>query len=199
MSRKARHEAEGRSEALAKPIIEAALFLSDRPLTLERLRSISGLRSRKSVEAVLEELRREYEESGRAFTISRFRGERFMMHVKPEWLVLVKRHVGRAVLSVGMLRTLSFIAYHQPVDKSTVAAVRGGRAYAQIRELIERGLVEVEKKGRTSLLKTTKLFAELLGVEDNPAAIRRKIQEAMPHPVEGSASGEEGKSLRPGE
>jgi segregation and condensation protein B len=190
MSKKARHEAEGRSEALAKPIIEAALFLSDRPLTLERLRSLSGLKSRKSVEAVLEELRREYEESGRAFTISRFRGERFMMHVKPEWLALVKRHVGRAVLGVGVLRTLSFIAYHQPVDKATVAAVRGGRAYAQIRELVERGLVEIEKKGRTSLLRTTKLFAELLGVEDNPAAIRRKIQEAMPQPADQPTTGE---------
>ncbi|GBC71488.1 Segregation and condensation protein B [Candidatus Calditenuaceae archaeon HR02] len=199
MSKKARHEARGSSEALAKPIIEAALFLSDRPLTLERLRSISGLRSRKSVEAVLEELRKEYEESGRAFTISRFRGESYMMHVKPEWLVLVKKHVGRTVLGVGALRTLSFIAYHQPVDKSTVAAVRGGRAYAQIRELVERGLVEIEKKGRTSLLRTTKLFAELLGVEDNPVAIRRKIQEAMQHPAHQSTTGEEGGPQREGE
>ncbi|MEM4288862.1 MAG: SMC-Scp complex subunit ScpB [Nitrososphaerota archaeon] len=180
MSKKARPEEEGRSEALAKPLIEAALFLSDRPLTLERLRVLSGLRSRKRVEAVLEELRREYEESGRAFTISRFRGERFMMHVKPEWLALVKRHVGRTVLSIGVLRTLSFIAYHQPVEKSTVAAIRGGRAYTQIRELVERGLVEIERKGRSSLLKTSRLFAELLGVEDNPSAIRRKIQEVMP-------------------
>ncbi len=199
MSKKAKREVEGRSEALAKPIIEAALFLSDRPLTLERLRLISGLKSRKSVEIVLEELRREYEESGRAFTISKFRGERFMMHVRPEWLALVKRHVGKTVLGVGVLRTLSFIAYHQPVDKSTVAAVRGGRAYSQIRELVERGLVEMEKKGRTSLLKTTKLFAELLGVEDNPVAIRRKIQEAMPHPVERSTAEEGKESLEAGE
>ncbi|MEM0482421.1 MAG: SMC-Scp complex subunit ScpB, partial [Nitrososphaerota archaeon] len=195
MSRRAKLGAEGRSEALAKPIIEAALFLSDRPLTLERLRLISGLKSRKKVEALLEELKKEYEETGRAFTISKLRGERFMMHVKPEWLALVKRHVGKAVLGVGVLRTLSFIAYHQPVDKSTVAAVRGGRAYAQIRELVERGLVEIEKKGRTSLLKTTKLFAELLGVEDNPAAIRRKIQETMPRLTEQSTTVEGEKKL----
>lgn len=128
----------------------------------------------------MEELRLEYEESGRAFTISKFRGDKYMMHVKPEWLALVKRHVGKNILSVGVLRTLSFIAYHQPVDKATVAAVRGGRAYAQIRELVERGLIEVEKKGRSTLLKTSKLFAELIGVEDNPAVIRRKIQEIMP-------------------
>ncbi|MEM4152393.1 MAG: SMC-Scp complex subunit ScpB, partial [Nitrososphaerota archaeon] len=152
-----------------------------------------GLRSRKRVEAVLEELRREYEESGRAFTISRFRGERFMMHVKPEWLALVKRHVGRTVLSIGVLRTLSFIAYHQPVEKSTVAAIRGGRAYIQIRELVERGLVEIERKGRSSLLKTSRLFAELLGVEDNPSAIRRKIQEVMPSSSSQQPPGQEEK------
>lgn len=180
MSRKVKPLGEGRDDALAKPLIEAALFLSDRPMTLERLRQISGLTSRKRVESVLEELRKEYEDSGRAFTISRFRGDKFMMHVKPELLSLVKKYVGKTVLSVGVLRTLSFIAYHQPVEKSTVAAVRGGRSYAQIRELIERGLVEAERRGRSTMLRTTKLFAELIGVEDNPAAIRRKIQEIMP-------------------
>ncbi|MCS7146312.1 MAG: SMC-Scp complex subunit ScpB [Nitrososphaerota archaeon] len=184
MPKKAGTEDAGRVEAIAKALIEAALFLSDRPLSIEKLRSLSGLRSRNKVEALVEDLRREYEESGRAFTISKFRGESFMLHVKPEWLSLVKRHVGKTVLSTGVLRTLSFIAYHQPVEKSTVAAVRGGRAYAQVRELTERGLIEAERRGRSTLLKTTKLFAELLGVEDNPAAIRKKIQEVMPSPEE---------------
>ncbi|MEM1922870.1 MAG: SMC-Scp complex subunit ScpB [Nitrososphaerota archaeon] len=185
MSRENRREQLGRRETVAKTIIEAALFLSDRPLPMDKLRSLSGLRKREKVEAILEELRKEYEESGRAFTISRFRGEKYMMHVKPEWLVLVKRHVSKNILSIGVLRTLSFIAYHQPVDKATVAAVRGGRSYSQIRELLERGLVEVEKKGRLTLLRTSKLFAELVGVEDNPAVIRKKLQELMQPPEKG--------------
>ncbi|MEM0445752.1 MAG: SMC-Scp complex subunit ScpB [Nitrososphaerota archaeon] len=185
MSRENRREQLGRRETVAKTIIEAALFLSDRPLPMDKLRSLSGLRKREKVEAILEELRKEYEESGRAFTISRFRGEKYMMHVKPEWLVLVKRHVSKNILSIGVLRTLSFIAYHQPVDKATVAAVRGGRSYSQIRELLERGLVEVEKKGRSTLLRTSKLFAELVGVEDNPAVIRKKLQELMQPPEKG--------------
>jgi len=175
----------GRGEAIGKTLIEAALFLSDRPLTIEKLRAVSGIASRTTVEELIEELRREYDESGRAFTISKFRGERYMMHVKPEWLNLVKRHVGKTVLSKAVLKTLSFIAYHQPVEKSTVAQVRGGRAYAQIRELVERGLVEVERKGRATVLKTSSLFADLVGVEDNPAAIRRRIAELMPSRGEG--------------
>jgi segregation and condensation protein B len=166
-----------RGEAVARVLIEATLFLSDRPVTVQKLRSVTGLKSKAVIEKILEELNTEYEEEGRAFTISKFKGDRYMMHVRPQWLSMVKKHVGKTVLTTGVLRTLAFIAFHQPVEKSTVAAVRGSRAYAQIRELVERGLVEVDRKGRSSILRTTKLFAELFGVEDSPAVIRRKIEE----------------------
>jgi segregation and condensation protein B len=92
---------------------------------------------------------------------------------------IVRRYIGKPLLSSGLLRTLSFIAYHQPIARSTVAAVRGNRAYRQVAELIERGLVEAEKKGRTCILRTTKLFADYLGVEDSVSQIRKKLQEAL--------------------
>jgi segregation and condensation protein B len=177
MPPKSRSDSEDREEAIAKVLIEATLFLSDRPVSIHRLRNITGVKSLKIVEKILATLKAEYEEGGRAFTITKFKGDRYMMHVKPQWLGLVKRHVGKTVLGQGVLRTLAFIAFHQPVEKSTVALMRGSRAYSQIRELVERGLVEDEKKGRSSVLRTSKLFAELFGVEDSPTAIRRKIEE----------------------
>ena len=102
-----------------------------------------------------------------------------MMHLRPEYVGIVRRYIGKPLLSSGLLRTLSFIAYHQPIAKSTVATVRGSRAYRQVAELIDRGLVEAEKKGRTYILRTTKLFADYLGVEDSVPQIRKKLQEAL--------------------
>jgi segregation and condensation protein B len=58
---------------------------------------------------------------------------------------------------------------------SAVAAVRGSRAYVHVRELEELGLVEVERKGRSKVLRTSQLFAMLIGVEGSVARIKRVI------------------------
>jgi segregation and condensation protein B len=87
----------------------------------------------------------------------------------------VRRYQRRSLLSPGTLRTLSFIAYHQPIEMSAVAAVRGSRAYVHVRELEELGLVEVERKGRSKVLRTSQLFAMLIGVEGSVAKIKRVI------------------------
>jgi len=163
----------------AKLIVEAMLFSSDRPIEADVLIEAARLNSRSDLEKVVDELNAEYERGGRSFLLSRFPGGRYMIHLKPEYVSLVRRHSSRPLLSPALLRTLSFIAYHQPVQQSVVAAIRGGRSYRHIDELIERGLIEAEKKGRTRLLRTTRLFADYIGVEDSPSAIKRKIQELI--------------------
>ncbi|MEM3897641.1 MAG: SMC-Scp complex subunit ScpB, partial [Nitrososphaerota archaeon] len=89
---------------------------------------------------------------------------------------LVKKILRKPLLSRGVMRTLSFIAYHQPIEQSRVAEARGGSAYKHIKILLEKGLIEAEKSGRTLILRTSPLFAELYGVEDSPAAIKRKLR-----------------------
>lgn len=163
----------------AKLIVEAMLFSSDRPLEERVLIEAAKLRSRSDLEKVVDELNSEYERGGRSFFLSKFPGGKYMIHLKPEYVSLVRRYSRKPLLSSGLLRTLSFIAYHQPIQQSVVAAVRGGRSYKHISELIERGLIEAERKGRTRILRTTRLFADYIGVEDSPSAIKRRIQELM--------------------
>jgi len=163
----------------AKTLIEAILFSSDKPIDSKVLISATGASSESSLEDIVKMLNDEYSSTGRSFVITRFPGGKYMMHLRPEYVGIVRRYIGKPLLSSGLLRTLSFIAYHQPIAKSTVAAVRGSRAYRQVAELVERGLVEAEKKGRTYILRTTKLFADYLGVEDSVPQIRKKLQEAL--------------------
>lgn len=163
----------------AKTLIEAILFSSDKPVESKVLLSATGFNDESGLIDIVKMLNDEYSATSRPFIISRFPGGKYMMHLRPEYVNAVRRYIGKPLLSSGLLRTLSFIAYHQPVARSTVAAVRGNRAYSQIAELIERGLVEAEKKGRTYILRTTKLFADFLGVEDSIVQVRKKIQEVL--------------------
>ncbi len=163
----------------AKTLIEAILFSSDKPVDSKVLISATGASSESRLEEIVKMLNDEYSSTGRSFVITRFPGGKYMMHLRPEYVGIVRRYIGKPLLSSGLLRTLSFIAYHQPIARSTVAAVRGNRAYRHVAELIERGLVEAEKKGRTYILRTTKLFADYLGVDDSVPLIRKKLQEAL--------------------
>ena len=168
-----RRERLGESEA--KLLVEALLFASNRPVDLRTLMRATGWRSRRELVRLVEELKREYDEQGRAFTVSELPGERYLVHLRNELLPIVRKYQRRSLLSPGTLRTLSFIAYHQPIEMSAVAAVRGSRAYVHVKELEELGLVEVERKGRSRVLRTTQLFAMLLGVEGSVTKIKRTI------------------------
>jgi len=168
-----RRERLGESEA--KLLIEAMLFASNRPVDLRTLMRATGWRSKRELVRLVEELKREYDEQGRAFTVSELPGDRYLVHLRNELLPIVRKYQRRSLLSPGTLRTLSFIAYHQPIEMSAVAAVRGSRAYVHVRELEELGLVEVERRGRSKVLKTTQLFAMLLGVEGSVTKIKRVI------------------------
>jgi len=116
----------------------------------------------------IEELKREYNGGSRALELIELPGERYYLKLKREYMEVVKRILRKPVLSRGVMRTLSFIAYHQPIEQSRVAEARGSSAYRHVRILLEKGLVEAEKSGRTLILRTSPLFAELFGVENDP-------------------------------
>jgi len=162
-----------------KARIEAILYSAGKPVTLNMIMRVCGTRSKKLVLKALEELKKHYEENSRALELVELPGPRYYLKLKKEYMELVKRILRKPLLSRGVMRTLYFIAYHQPIEQSKVAEARGGSAYRHVKILIEKGLVEAEKTGRTLILKTTPLFAELFGVENNPSAIKRKLKERM--------------------
>lgn len=160
-----------------KVLAEAVLFASDKPVPLKTLQRAIGTRSPDKVRKIVEMLKQEY--SGRAVEIVELEGDRFFMRLRPDLMNIVKRYTRRKVLPHGVLKTLATIAYYQPLPLSTLAAIRGKDAYRQLKILVERGLVETEKKGRTSLLRTTSLFADFFGIENNPNAVKSLIEKMI--------------------
>jgi len=74
-------------------IIEALLLTSSEPLSVERLKNLAGIEDGREVRALVEGLRMEYEESGRAFTVEEVGGG-FRILTRPEfapWLAKLRR------------------------------------------------------------------------------------------------------------
>lgn len=162
-------------ENIAKQIIEAALFAAGSAVTAETLMKISGL-SKKEVTRLVADLKEDYAARGSGIEIADLSG-RFVMQIKPEYAEKVK-DVAPKELTSPQLKTLSIIAYHQPITKSEVVDMRGGNAYDHINELHERGFIELKPHGRTKMMTTTKLFAEYFGIaSDDSADVRNKMVE----------------------
>jgi segregation and condensation protein B len=160
--------AEGVS-ASAKSIVEALLFASDRPLTLQKLGEIAGLDGR-AVRASIDELNREYEEQTRSYRIEEIGGG-FQILTLPEfskWVGSLTRSQVESRLSKAALETLAIVAYKQPVLRAEVDAIRGVQSGQIIRTLMDKGLVRTtgrkEVPGRPMLYGTTRKFLEAFGL-----------------------------------
>ncbi len=163
--------------ASEKEIIEALLFATDEPLTLRQVIEIFGDaeesdRNRRItpelILSVIEDLNREYSETGRTFRIVKIAGG-YQFATQPQfgvWLGRMVRERSKRKLSVSALESLAVIAYKQPVTKPEIEAIRGVNADYVLHSLLERNLVAIVGRaatpGRPLLYGTTKEFPETL-------------------------------------
>ena len=141
--------------------MEAALFSASEAITVEELVSKTGL-DESTVRYALMDLKREYEERGSAIMISKI-GNDWRMMLRTEYTQFTGTF-SRAEMTPGMMRTLSTIAYNQPVMQSKLKLARGERTYDDVKALIDAGFVHGKKVGQTLELTTTKKFAEYFGI-----------------------------------
>jgi len=80
------------------------------------------------------------------------------------------------LLSAGPLKTLSYIAYRQPVSQKRVIQVRGQHAYGHVKLLKDMRLVGAERSGRSMTLRTTDYFADYFGLTQDTATMKRELK-----------------------
>ncbi len=146
------------------------LFASEAPLTSVEIARASGDLSAADVEAAIGELCREYEAQERAVQIYPL-ADGYQILTRPEYAPYLERFdsISRTQrLSRAALETLAIIAYRQPVSRMEVEEVRGVSAAGVLRNLQERGLIEVvdraEGLGRPMLYGTTAKFLDHFGL-----------------------------------
>ncbi|MCY7295156.1 SMC-Scp complex subunit ScpB [Alteromonas sp. a30] len=155
------------SDTQLKQIIEAAIFVSDTPLSLEKLQTVIlqefNLGSRK-LKSLLNSLTLDYAAKG-IHLVEVASGYRFQSDdslspwVSRLWQEQVPKY------SRALLETLSLVAYRQPITRGEIEDVRGVSVSSHImKTLVERDWVKVvghkEVPGRPALYATTKGFLD---------------------------------------
>ena len=154
-----------------KAIIEGILFSMGESVELEKIASVIEL-DKKKTKALIEEMRKEWDDEGRGVSIMELDGSYQMCTRKKyyEYLINIALHPQKPVLTDVMLETLSIIAYKQPVTKAEIEKIRGVKCDHAINKLVEYNLVRelgrLDAPGRPILLGTTEEFLRCFGVQD---------------------------------
>ena len=193
-----------RSSRLAR--LEAVLLISRGALPSRRIAQLAGLVDGNEAQQLIELLNSSYDLSNSAFRIERT-ATGFLMMTRPvlvSWLDRLHQRQSQMRLSQPMMETLTIIGYQQPVTRATVEAVRGVQSAEMIRQLIDRGLVQVggeeDTLGRPFLYVTTRAFLDMFGlgrIEDLPDfdTIGRKHDPAQSETVAADIATSPGKSI----
>jgi len=137
------------------------LFSSAENLKLSEIADKTGIPV-DEVRYALLDLRKEYNNRESAITIAKF-GSEYRMMLRTEYAEYTGMF-SRADMSGGLMRTLSTIAYNQPVLQSELFKSLGSRVYDDVKDLMERGFVNGRKQGQTLELTTTRKFKEYFGI-----------------------------------
>jgi segregation and condensation protein B len=157
-------------------LLEAALYVAGRPLDLRELASVLKTRSKKRVQRTAQRLIELYITRETALEILPLEEERYVLQLKAEYTPEVRRLSLRPLLSVGPLKTLSYIAYRQPLPQKQVIDVRGQHAYGHVKQLEELNLISRERAGRSRLLRTTEFFADYFGLSHDLKTMKQQLK-----------------------
>ena len=151
--------------AATERMVEALLFAAAEPLSVADL--AARLSPEADVRAALEALRLRY--AGRGVELAQVAGRwRFQTASDLAFLMTMEREEPRR-LSRAAQETLAIIAYHQPVTRADIEAVRGVQASrGTLDVLLEQGLVRMRGRrrtpGRPVTYGTTDTFMEHYGL-----------------------------------
>ena len=153
--------------AYLKGLLEALLFVSDRPLEVKDLARAAKI-DKKRVEELLQEIRSDYQNRGVRLDEV---GDGFAFRSNPAYSEYVRGYLSlRPVrLSRAQLETLSIVAYRQPITRPEVDDIRGVDAGPVLKGLLERDLVRIigkkDEPGRPMLYGTTQTFLQVFSLK----------------------------------
>jgi len=151
-------------------IIEALLFVTNEPLTIDKLLQVIDGVDRATLLQLMEELRIKINSDSRPVVLREVSGG-FQLCTHPKYAPWIKRlSAARANsrLSHAALETLAIVAYKQPVTRAEIEAVRGVNCAGVIALLLERRLVRIAGRqdvpGKPLLYRTTQEFLVHFGL-----------------------------------
>ncbi len=154
-----------------KPIIEALIFVSDSPLTVDRLCDILSEYTREEIRSSILDLLNDYNASGRGVFLAEIAGG-FQFRSRKEHAEIIRRLVknSTARFSKPALETLAIIAYRQPITRSEIEYLRGVESGGVLKTLLEKNLIRILGKknipGKPLIYGTARKFMEIFNLKD---------------------------------
>jgi segregation and condensation protein B len=171
----------------AETIVEAVLFASGDPVSLDKLAEIIE-HDKKTTRGIMTNLIYKYQNSTRGIMIREI-DNGYQFCTKPELdeyiikLGSIRRKQG---LTPAAYETLSIIAYNQPVTRAYVEQIRGVNSDGVLLKLVERNLIREagrdDAPGKPKLYETTEEFLRVFGfssIKDLPAIEMNEVQEVL--------------------
>jgi segregation and condensation protein B len=159
------------SDRVLRGTLEALLFVTDEPLPASKVAKLLE-RGEDEVTVTLHEMADEYARDERGFQLREVAGG-WRMYTHPAFHPVIEQMIlswDVRRLSQAALEALAVIAYHQPVTRQGVNAVRGVNSEGVISSLVEKGLVREagrdRAQGNAVLYGTTRTFLEKFGLKD---------------------------------
>jgi len=153
-------------EPLARAV-EAALFAAEEPMDTAALAELLGGADRQDVSRVLAALGEDYRDRGVQLVE---RGGRWHFETAPDLAHLLRREREQLRrLSRAATEVLAIVAYHEPVSRAEIEAIRGVQTSSGTLDvLMEAGWVRVagrrEAPGRPTIYATTPEFLDHFGL-----------------------------------
>lgn len=177
---------ENLNEATAR--IEAALYSAGRPLRIEDIIRASGTESRTKTITLLESIMKKTKSAFKALEIVILPDESYVMQLKPEYSSTVKRYASKPVLPNATLKTLSYIAYMQPISSKQLVETRGSGVYAHLKELRQLDYISSQNVGRMKIFSTTDKFQKYFGIQGDVEDLKQRLFSKVRKTARGQAT-----------
>lgn len=155
--------------------IEAALYASGRPLSIDELQKAAGTDSANKAVKIARELAKKINSTMNALEVVELQDGSFVLQLKLQYNAIAKRFATRPFLSHATLKTLSCVAYTQPVTSKRLAEIRGSQVYVHLKLLLQSGFLTYQKLGRLRIYQTTKKFQDYFGIDGDLEKLKKRL------------------------
>ena len=160
-------------EATAR--VEAALYSAGRPLRIEDLIKASGTESRTKTQEILNNIMKKTKSAFKALEVVILPDGSYVFQLKPEYSATIRRYASKPILQNATLKTLSYIAYMQPISSKQLVETRGTGVYSHLKELRQLDYIQHENVGRLKIYNTTTKFKKYFGIEGDTDSLKQKL------------------------
>ena len=160
-------------EATAK--IESALYSAGRPLSVEDFIRASGTESRPKTLSLLDSIMKKTKNAFKSIEIVILPDGNYVFQLKPEYSSSVRKYASKPILSKATQKTLSYVAFEQPVSSKQLVEIRGSGVYTHLKELRQLNFIENQNIGRLKIYSTTEKFQKYFGISGDVNILKQRL------------------------